>query len=334
MKKNAKPVRPEGFLKNSQNLKKIVSKGFDERSLVTVITGGVNGIGRAIVEKTLARGDTVFVLDCVDENSDVVKELKGAIRLDPSRRFFANAQNPSGRTADCDSFDLQKNGKNNPVRPEGFFKNSQNLKKIVSKGSTNGPLKQNLTYIQTDISSVDSIKNAFKIIFSKTNSIDLLVNNAGIARDNIALRIKESDWNSVLDVNLKGAFFCAQQALTKMIRQKKSYIINMSSVVGLTGNPGQVNYAASKAGVIAMTKTLAREYASRNVLVNAIAPGFIVTRLTDKLPDAIKEQAKNLIPLKRFGIPDDIAELVLFLSSGNADYITGQVIKVDGGMVL
>jgi 3-oxoacyl-[acyl-carrier protein] reductase len=216
------------------------------------------------VEKTIERGDTVFVLDCVD----------------------------------------------NPV------------------------VKKNFHYIQTDVSSVDSIKKAFKKIYSKTNSIDLLVNNAGIARDNIALRLKESDWDSVLDVNLKGAFFCAQQALTKMIRQEKSYIINISSVVGLTGNPGQVNYASSKAGIIAMTKTLAREYASRNVLVNAIAPGFIVTRLTDKLPDAIKEQAKNLIPLKRFGTPADVADLVLFLSSGNADYITGQVIKVDGGMVL
>ena len=244
-----------------------------KNKLVTVITGGVNGIGRAIVEKTIERGDTVFVLDFVD----------------------------------------------NPVRPEpveGF------------------PRTESFHYIQTDVSSVDSIKKAFKEIYSKTNSIDLLVNNAGIARDNIALRLKESDWDSVLDVNLKGAFFCAQQSLTKMIRQEKSYIINISSVVGLTGNPGQVNYASSKAGIIAMTKTLAREYASRNVLVNAIAPGFIVTRLTDKLPDAIKEQAKNLIPLKRFGTPGDVADLVLFLSSGNADYITGQVIKVDGGMVL
>ena len=144
----------------------------------------------------------------------------------------------------------------------------------------------------------------------------------------------KEDWDAVQNVNLRGTFFCSQQALKKMIRQQKSYIINISSIVGLTGNPGQVNYAASKAGIIAVTKTLAREYGSRNVLINAIAPGFIQTRLTDSLSDSVKEKAKSLIALRRFGTPLDVAKLIMFLSSGDADYITGQVLCIDGGIVL
>ena len=192
-------------------------------------------------------------------------------------------------------------------------------------------------YIQTDVSKTDSIESGFQKLFSileeRGLSLDILVNNAGIARDTLAIRLKEQDWDAVLDVNLKGAFFCAQQALRRMIRSKKSYIINMSSVVGIVGNPGQVNYAASKAGLIAVTKTLAKEYAGRNVLVNAIAPGFIQTPMTDKLPEKVKQEALSHIPLKRFGKPEDVANLILFLTSGNADYLTGQVFRVDGGMV-
>lgn len=213
---------------------------------------------------------------------------------------------------------------------------------------------QGISYIQVDVSSVDSIKNGFEKLFYSPlalrdrdsdrlegsprrgdgPSLDILVNNAGITRDALALRLSEQDWDAVLQVNLKGSFFCAQQALKRMIKQEKSYIINMASVVGLHGNPGQINYAASKAGVIAMTKTLAKEYAARNVLVNAIAPGFIQTKMTEKISEKFQTQILDKIPLKRFGQPQDVANLVSFLTSGNADYLTGQVICLDGGMTI
>ena len=192
-------------------------------------------------------------------------------------------------------------------------------------------------YFKVDVSSTDSIKQGFSAVFNKINllknkELNLLVNNAGITRDNLAIRLKESDWDAVLDVNLKGAFFCCQEAIKKMMRQEKSYIINISSIVGITGNAGQTNYAASKAGLIALSKSLAAEYGSRNVLVNAIAPGFITTDMTQKLSDNVKEKILQRISLKRFGDVQDVSNLISFLSSGKADYITGQVIGLDGGL--
>lgn len=196
---------------------------------------------------------------------------------------------------------------------------------------------KNINYLKVDISSLDSINSGFDSVFEiiknfENKNLDLLVNNAGITRDNLAIRLKESDWDAVLDVNLKGSFFCAQQAIKKMLKQDKGYIINISSIVGITGNIGQANYAASKAGIIALTKSLAAEYGSRNILINAIAPGFIKTDLTEKLPDEIKKTILNRISLKRFGTPVDVANLILFLSGGSADYITGQIIGLDGGL--
>lgn len=197
-------------------------------------------------------------------------------------------------------------------------------------------IAQGYHYHQVDVTSVNAIQQGFLAI---PGPIHVLVNNAGITRDGLAIRLKEQDWDNVLSVNLKGSFFCAQEAIKRMIRQEiipgtqaRGYIINISSIVALTGNPGQANYVASKAGIIGITKTLAQEYASRNILVNAIAPGFIQTAMTDKLPEAVKAQALTRIGLKRFGSPQDIANLVAFLSSGNADYITGQVFEVSGGM--
>ncbi len=192
-------------------------------------------------------------------------------------------------------------------------------------------------YFKVDVSNIDSIKQGFADLFSQINllknkELNLLVNNAGITRDNLAIRLKESEWDAVLDVNLKGAFFCCQEAIKRMMRQKKSYIINISSIVGITGNAGQTNYAASKAGLIALSKSLAAEYGSRNVLVNAIAPGFIATDMTQKLSDDIKEKILQRISLKHFGSVQDVANLISFLSSGKADYITGQVIGLDGGL--
>ncbi|MFH1832501.1 MAG: SDR family oxidoreductase [bacterium] len=262
----------------------------------SVITGGIQGIGRTVAQILHERGDHVTICDIIDSSDSRVTALKSL----------------------------------------GF------------------------AYIQVDVSSVASIQTAFEAV----SHIDILVNNAGITRDGLALRMREQDWDAVLDVNLKGAFFVTQCALKKMIKNSmpeapvapdgtlsqgvqtqgvqtqepqvsyaRGYIINMSSIVAASGNPGQVNYAASKAGITSLTKTLAQEYASRHILVNAIAPGFIQTAMTDKLDTSVKEMALARIALKRFGSGHDVAQVVEFLTSGRADYITGQVIEVSGGMI-
>jgi 3-oxoacyl-[acyl-carrier protein] reductase len=161
-----------------------------------------------------------------------------------------------------------------------------------------------------------------------------MVNNAGITKDTLLLRMKEEDFDSVIDVNLKGVFNCLKTITPIMVKQKYGKIVNLSSVVGIIGNAGQVNYAASKAGVIGMTKSLAKEIGARGITVNAVAPGFIETDMTDGLGDKLKEEAKKGIPLRRLGTAADVAEVVAFLSSESSNYITGQVINVDGGMVM
>ena len=164
--------------------------------------------------------------------------------------------------------------------------------------------------------------------------MDILVNNAGITKDTLIMRMKEEDFDNVIDVNLKGTFNCAKHASAIMLKQRFGKIINMTSVVGIAGNAGQVNYAASKAGVIGLTKSLAKELGSRGITVNAVAPGFINTDMTASLSEKVKEEASKNIPLKRLGDPEDVANLVGFLASDAANYITGQVINVDGGMVM
>lgn len=237
-----------------------------------LITGGLQGIGRALVQHFQARGDCVSVFDCVQEDDERVKKLH----------------------------------------------------------------EQGVIYYAVDIAQVDAIKHGFEKLYcyldQNNYSLDILVNNAGITRDGLAIRTSEQDWDSVLDVNLKGAFFCTQQALKRMIKQQKSYIVNISSIVASTGNPGQSAYCASKAGMVALTKSLAAEYASRHVLVNAVAPGFIQTAMTEKLSASVQEKILAQIPLQRFGTVDDVARCVGFLTSGAADYITGQVIHVNGGL--
>ncbi|NLP33643.1 MAG: 3-oxoacyl-[acyl-carrier-protein] reductase [Clostridiales bacterium] len=188
--------------------------------------------------------------------------------------------------------------------------------------------------VQADISKEDEAKGLIQTAVKQFGRLDILVNNAGINKDNLLMRISEVDFDRVIDTNLKGTFFCLKHAATVMLKQRSGKIINMSSVVGITGNIGQANYAASKAGVIGLTKTAARELASRGINVNAIAPGFIETEMTDKLPDKIKDACITNIPFGRFGAAKEIASVVCFLASEAASYITGQVIQVDGGMVM
>ncbi|HCT3121743.1 TPA: 3-oxoacyl-[acyl-carrier-protein] reductase [Staphylococcus aureus] len=188
--------------------------------------------------------------------------------------------------------------------------------------------------IQANVADADEVKAMIKEVVSQFGSLDVLVNNAGITRDNLLMRMKEQEWDDVIDTNLKGVFNCIQKATPQMLRQRSGAIINLSSVVGAVGNPGQANYVATKAGVIGLTKSAARELASRGITVNAVAPGFIVSDMTDALSDELKEQMLTQIPLARFGQNTDIANTVAFLASDKAKYITGQTIHVNGGMYM
>ena len=188
--------------------------------------------------------------------------------------------------------------------------------------------------IQANVADADEVKAMIKEVISQFGSLDVLVNNAGITRDNLLMRMKEQEWDDVIDTNLKGVFNCIQKATPQMLRQRSGAIINLSSVVGAVGNPGQANYVATKAGVIGLTKTAARELASRGITVNAVAPGFIVSDMTNALSDDLKDQMLEQIPLKRFGEDTDIANTVAFLASDKAKYITGQTIHVNGGMYM
>jgi 3-oxoacyl-[acyl-carrier protein] reductase len=188
--------------------------------------------------------------------------------------------------------------------------------------------------VAMDLSSHDSIKEAFALVAKDFGAVNILVNNAGVTRDGLALRMKPADWDSVIQTNLSGTFFCIQQVLSPMIRERWGRIVNVSSVVGESGNAGQANYVASKAGVIGLTKALAQEMASRSVTVNAVAPGFIETDMTASLKDEVKAAVLGNIPLKRFGKAEDVATAVRFLASDEAGYITGHVLDVNGGMYM
>ncbi|WP_367179407.1 3-oxoacyl-[acyl-carrier-protein] reductase [Clostridium sp.] len=188
--------------------------------------------------------------------------------------------------------------------------------------------------IQADISSYSDVEKMMKKCVEEFGSIDILVNNAGITKDGLLMRMKEEDFDSVIDINLKGAFNCTRHVSAIMLKQRSGRIINISSVTGITGNAGQVNYSAAKAGIIGMTKSVAREFGSRGVTCNAVAPGFIQTDMTESLPNKVKDAMMSTIPLKRLGRPEDVANVVAFLATDEAAYITGQVINVDGGMVM
>lgn len=190
------------------------------------------------------------------------------------------------------------------------------------------------TAMSLDVSKPDSVTEVINTFAKEFGSLDILVNNAGITKDTILLRMKEEDWDAVLNINLKGTFLCSKEAVKIMAKQRYGKIISISSVVAFIGNPGQVNYGASKAGLIGLTKTIAKEYASRGIRANAVAPGFIQTAMTDMLSDTVKEEMRKAIPLGQFGSPEDVASAVIFLASEESDYITGQVVHVNGGMYM
>lgn len=244
---------------------------------VALVTGGSQGIGRAICEVLGQRGATVIVNHYPSE-SDAAKA-------------------------------------------------AETVEAIKAAGGT-------AMALQADVTKTDQVEKMVKDALEAQSKIDILVNNAGITRDKLIMMMDEPDWDAVLSTNLKSMFLCSKAAIKGMMRQRYGRIVNMSSVVGISGNAGQTNYSASKAGVIGFTKSLAREVASRNITVNAVAPGFIPSALTDVLPDEMKQTIIDAIPLKRMGTQEEIAFGVAFLASDQAAYITGHVLSVDGGMVM
>ncbi len=212
-----------------------------------------------------------------------------------------------------------------------YRKEDESLNMLISAIESSG---QKAYKFQADISNFEQAKELVDFAVKESGSLDLLVNNAGITNDKLLARMSERDFSSVIDINLKGTFNCIRHATRVMMKQKKGRIINISSVIGLIGNVGQANYSASKAGVIGLTKSAAREMAPYGVTVNAIAPGFIKSDMTDKLTDEVKQNIITSIPMKSIGEPKDVANLVKFLAKDESGYITGQVINVDGGMVM
>jgi len=210
-------------------------------------------------------------------------------------------------------------------------RNSDQLVAVKETIISNGGIAES---IAGDVSNLNSISEIVTNTIDKLGRIDILINNAGISRDNIIMRMKEDDWDSVMNINLKGCFNGIKSVARPMIKNKAGRIINITSVIGQIGNAGQSNYAASKAGIMGLTKSMAKELGSRNITVNAVAPGYITTNMTNEMNDEVKEQLKSSIPLGRLGTPDDVANLVCFLASDEAGYITGQTFNVDGGMVM
>lgn len=187
-------------------------------------------------------------------------------------------------------------------------------------------------FLQFNVTESGIVEEKIKYILEKYSRIDILVNNAGITRDSLFMRMKEEQWDEVFNVNMKGVFHCTKNVVRSMIKNKYGKIINVASVAGEMGNPGQANYASTKSGIMGFTKSLAKELGSKNINVNAVSPGFIMTHLTDVLPEETKEKYKELIPLARFGEPEDVAKAILFLASDDSSYITGEILRINGGL--
>lgn len=226
------------------------------------------------------------------------------------------------------ALDLAKNGAHVVVNYAG---NEAKANEVVNEIKALG---RESFAVKADVSNQEEVTAMMKEVLERFNQLDILVNNAGVTRDNLIMRMKESEWDDVININLKGVFNCTKAVTRQMMKQRHGRIINVASIVGVSGNAGQANYVAAKAGVIGLTKTTAKELASRNITVNAIAPGFITTDMTDKLDDNVKQEMLRQIPLARFGNPEDIAHVVTFLASENSGYMTGQTLHIDGGMVM
>lgn len=226
------------------------------------------------------------------------------------------------------AIDLAKSGANVVVNYSG---NEAKANEVVDEIKALG--KQAFA-VKADVSNAEEVQAMMKQAIDTFGSIDILVNNAGITKDNLLMRMKENEWDDVININLKGVFNCTKAVTRQMMKQRNGRIINLASVVGVCGNPGQANYVAAKAGVIGLTKTTAKELATRHITVNAVAPGFISTDMTDKLDENVQTEMLKQIPLARFGAPEDISNVVVFLASEGAGYITGKTIQVDGGMVM
>ncbi len=226
------------------------------------------------------------------------------------------------------ALELAENGFDIAVNYRSEHNGMDDLKKEIEKNGVR------CEFVKADVANFEECESMVKETIEKFGKIDILINNAGITKDGLIMRMKKEDFEAVLDVNLTGTFNVTRNVIPYMLKQKSGRIINLSSVVGIVGNAGQTNYSASKAGIIGFTKSLAKEVASRNILVNAIAPGFIDTDMTNVLSDVVKEGINAQIPLKRMGTPREVARIVKFLSSEDSSYVTGQVINVDGGMVM
>lgn len=246
-------------------------------------------------------------------------------KLDGKTAVVTGASRGIGRAI---ALELAKEGANVVVNYSGSKEKADEVVEEVLK------IGKKAIAVQANVADNESVQNLMKTALDEFGSIDILVNNAGITRDNLLMRMKEEEWDEVIQTNLKGVFLCTKAVTRQMMKQRSGRIINIASVVGVTGNAGQANYTAAKAGVIGLTKTTSRELASRNILVNAVAPGFITTEMTDALPEDIKNSMLSQIPLAKLGKPEHVAKAVVFLASDDAEYITGQVLHVDGGIAM